>query len=48
MIKSVARTFTWASPDYINNKMFFMDSKTIEGIEFWYNDVVEQNRELPK
>lgn len=42
MIKTVCRSFAWASPKTIKN--MFVDSQDYKGIGFWYKDVDEQNK----
>ena len=46
MIKTVARSFGWASPSVLNE--MFCDDDDYMGIKFWYKDVEEQHRELNK
>lgn len=43
MIKTVVRTYHW-NPEIISN--MYCDSRDYYGIEFWYNDVVNQHRDL--
>lgn len=44
MIKTVARTFNWASPDVLKN--MYCDNEDFDGIQFWYEDVIEQHKEI--
>ena len=44
MIKTVARSFKWASPEVLKN--MYCDKEDFEGIIFWYEDVEEQHREI--
>lgn len=46
MIKTVGRSFSWASPDKINE--MYCDAEDYFGIDFWYQDVLEQHREMEK
>lgn len=43
MVKTVAREYHWA-PNIIG--AFFIDDNDWHGLEFWYNDVNEMNKEL--
>lgn len=43
MIVSVAREYKW--PPEILGGLFF-DAEDVYGLEFWYNDVVEQDKNL--
>lgn len=45
MIKSVVGEYKWP-PDIIGG--LFIDSQDYEGLEFWYNRVIEINEELEK
>jgi hypothetical protein len=44
MVKTVCRSFPWASPQYIDG--MFMDAKDHHGLIYWYNDVYDQHREV--
>ena len=46
MIKTVARSYPWASPDKINE--MFCDDEDYFGLDFWYKDVQEQHEEMNK
>ena len=46
MMKTVARSYGWASPSYLNE--MYCDDEDILGIGFWYNDVKDQHREMEK
>jgi hypothetical protein len=46
MIKTICRTYSWASPDVISD--MFCDDQDYHGIEYWYNDVKEQHKEMNK
>ena len=43
-IKSVARTFAWATPQKIDNLYF--DDHDHFGVLFWYNDSLEQAEKM--
>lgn len=43
MLTSVAREFHWP-PETLGG--FFIDDIDLNGLEFWYNDVVEVHEEL--
>ena len=44
MIKTVSRSFNWASPFVIQE--MYCDDEDFLGIEYWYNDVQDQHNEL--
>lgn len=41
---SVARSYSWANPETLNN--MYVDSEDVFGLMLWYNDVQEQNKEI--
>lgn len=43
MVKSVVRNYHW-TPDIIGS--LFFDAEDYEGLEYWYNDVVEQEKDM--
>ena len=43
MLTRVAREFHWP-PEILGG--FFIDDIDLNGLEFWYNDVVEVHKEL--
>jgi len=36
----VIRNYPWASPGYVSQ--MYCDAKDINGVIFWYNDIVQQ------
>lgn len=44
MLLSVARVFKWASPKELS--LLYVDDYDYQGLGFWYNDALEQEREL--
>lgn len=44
MIKTIARSFYWASPMVIQE--MYCDDFDYFGIEYWYKDVQQQNSEI--
>lgn len=46
MIKTICRSFDWASPMIVND--MYCDEEDYFGIGFWYNDVKEQHEEIEK
>lgn len=44
MIKTVCRSYGWASPGTIDE--MYCDNLDYHGIEFWYEDVKRQHRDL--
>lgn len=44
MVVSVARCFNW-TPTYIHENLY-CDKLDYFGLEFWYNDVKEQNKKI--
>lgn len=45
MIKSVVRQYRW-SPETVDN--LYVDNIDYHGLEFWYNDVLEYQKEIEK
>ncbi len=45
MVRSVAREYHWP-PELIGG--FFIDDLDFYGLEFWYNDAKEVNKDLTK
>jgi hypothetical protein len=45
MTKSVVREFHW-TPDFVD--LLYIDDRDIHGLIYWYNDIVEMNKELNK
>lgn len=45
MIVSVARAFKW-SPETLS--LLYLDYKPFDGLGFWYNDAVIQEKEIEK
>lgn len=43
MMASVAREFKW-SPDILGD--LFFDAEDYQGLEYWYNDIVEMHKQL--
>ncbi len=43
MVRSVAREYHWP-PDKIGG--FFIDAQDFFGLEFWYNDIIEANKDF--
>lgn len=44
VIKTVGRSYSWASPNTI--KEMYCDDDDYHGLMYWYKDVEEQNKEL--
>lgn len=44
MVKTVGRSFSWASPTVLNE--MFCDDLDFFGLDYWYKDVQDQNREM--